>query len=158
MQVPESILALSREMNKQDNRSTALPLYIVVGDERRYGDSGWCGERERKEEPDESDLCECCLREYESDDFDGELPENCRDCDTDAFHWYQIEKHVPYLQHGVFLTAEACDEYITRRYYEMPENAVSYAISSYWSYDMTSVLRFISSLTTDDGAASSNYQ
>ena len=158
VEIPEEILELSKEMNKQNNRSTALPLYIVVGDEKRYGDSSYCDNKERTEEPNEEDLCEDCLQLLNSDDYEGTLPEDCDDCMSEAFHWYKIEEHVPQMQHGVFLTGEACDEYIKRRSYEMQPNACSYGISSYWSYDMTKALKFLSSLTTPDGEPSNNYK
>lgn len=158
MKIPEEILELSREMNKQDNRSTAHPLYIVVGDERRYGDSSWCDESERTEEVDEDYLCDTCKDIWKEGDGEEELPEHCRDCDSEAFHWYKIEEHVPQMQHGVFLTGKACDEYIKRRSYEMKPNACSYGISSYWSYDMKEALKFLSALTTEDGEPANNYK
>lgn len=155
MEISKEIIELSREMNHQNNRSTSYPLFIVVADEKRYGDPSWCDNKERPEEIEIDDLCESCAKLCEDDE---DLPEDCDECDSDAFHHYTVEKHVPQMNHGVFLTGKACDEYIKRRSYKMLPNAISYGISSYYSNDMKLAIQFLSSITTEDEKPAHNYQ
>ncbi len=147
----EKLVSLSKKMNAQDNRSTQFPLFIVVADEKVTCADG-DGERQRIHEDrwNSNEMCGYCQEKWQLDE---EVPEDCEDCDDTMFHWYQIEKHVPQLDHGVFLTAEECDSYIKRRSYAMKYNALSYAISAWRSNEMSEVLEFLSALGSKDNKA-----
>ena len=151
----ETLVKIGKKMNAQDNRSTQLPLFIVVADEKiRCADGD--GERQRIHEDgwDPNQMCSYCQERWQLNE---EVPEDCEDCNDNMFHWYQIEKHVPQLDHGVFLTGEECNDYIKRRSYAMKDKAVSYAISAWRSDEMSKVLEFLSALGSEDSKAKNCY-
>ena len=152
----ERLIEIGKKMNAQDNRSTQLPLFIVVADESVLTEEG-NGERQRIHEDgwNANEMCGYCLEKWQLVE---ELDEDCDDCDSTMFHWFIIEKHVPQLEHGVFLTGEECDNYIKRRSYAMQKNAISYGISAWRSEEMSKVLEFLSSLGNEDGKAKDCYR
>lgn len=155
MELNEKLIDLGKRMNAQDNRSTQLPLFIVVADEENRC-SEEDGELKRIDEDswDPNKMCGYCGEKWELNE---EVDDYCEDCDDEMFCSYKIEKQVPQLEHGVFLTAEECDEYIERRSYAMKDNAVSFGISAHRSEEMTEVLRFLSALGSDDNKAKNWY-
>ena len=144
----EKLKQISAEMNKQDHRSTFMPLFMVQEKVKVYGAEDWCSEKERRSEPDTDYLCDKCA-ELE------ELPNACDDCDDNSFCYFNWEWQIQTDQ-GVFITAKACDEYIKRRSYEFGE-VRSYAISAYWSDEMQRVLQYLSALSNDDGLPHLDY-
>lgn len=138
------LIELGKKINSQDHRSTAGPLYVVQERVKMYHSNGSETERKDIDYMSQDDLCEACRVELEKT---GELPLTCEtdDCDSDTFICFDWEWEFK-LHHGVFLTGEACDEYIQRRSYEFGKDVRSYAISTYWSYDMGRALHAISAL------------
>ena len=141
--VPESLLEISQEMNTQNNRSTAHPLFVIQVDKKQYGAEGWCDEAERKEDYDHEDFCESCAQLAE--DNDEALPDYCENCAPEMFVWYKWEKAFD-LQAGVFFTAKACDEHIRCNDYHY-SNPRSYAISAWRNYEMQDTMKFLKNLT-----------
>ena len=137
---------LSKKMNEQDKRGTSYVYFMVRDKEKEYGDGdyGFDERGERREDVDEYDLCDNCKKLHDEGE---ELPEDCSECNNECFHWFKWVKRIQ-TEHGTFLTAEACDEYIQRRRYAFTEPH-SYGLSNYRSNEMRRVQEIISKLTTD---------
>lgn len=136
---------LSKEMNTQDKRYTSHVMFMVYDEVKVYcGD--WGNETERKDEIEESYLCEECLKKYEND---GDLPDHCDECDSDLYVQFNWELQ-PCDEDGVFFTAKECDEYIEDRRYNF-NKPCSYGISMYRSCEMRRVMNIISKLTLEEG-------
>ena len=155
----EQILEISREMNTQNNRSTQSPLFVIQYEDKVVCPEGFSDDamivNTEGEEIDQEKLCKKCREEVaEYGVMNHEI--NCKKCGEHRVWCYRIEEKFD-LEHGVFLTAKACNEYIQRRSYAMRKNACSFAISSYWSDDMRTVLAHLSSLTTNHGKPASQY-
>ena len=131
---------IGEEMNRQDNRGTQFPLYVVQetkavptsNDDSEYsiiisGDG---------DEMDESDLCEDC--EY--------LEARKKACVGCGFlHRVDVKEiKVFELNAGVFFTAKACEEHIeaNKHHYSKPK---SYAISAWRNWEMQEVMKHLSS-------------
>ena len=133
---------LGKQMNEQDKRGTSYPLFVVFDRVRNYKIDGQ--ECEGREDVDDEWLCSGCLKQQEEENT---LPNYCDECDSNCFVQFDWENEI--LQdHGIFFTAEACDEYIARRRYEF-NKPFSYAISAYWSNEMRRVMEIICGLTSD---------
>ncbi len=142
------LIELSKKINAQDKRGTSHVYFMVRDKEKEYGEGDYgFDEKERKDcdHFDINDLCEKCKRLYHNDE---DLPEDCNDCDNEAYHWFKWVNRIQ-IEDGVFLTAEACDEYIQRRIYNFNEPH-SYGLSNYRSEEMKRVQSIISRLTTDE--------
>jgi len=130
-----------KEMITQDNRATSRPLFVVQVDVKRYTEEQDAEFKERKEEPDELNLCEACLVLHGEEK---ELPEDCEDCHWNAFHHFNIEKEFD-LRAGVFFTAAACDAHIAANSYHY-SNPRSFAISVWRNPEMEAVMDYLKSI------------
>lgn len=156
----EELRILSVKMNAQNNRSTQLPLFVI-----QYDDKVICPDvfgsqavivNEEGREVEEKELCKKCRNQLS----DYGVMHHTLICDNCGVHnvWCYREEEKFDLRHGVFLTAEACSEYIKRRSYEMRSGARSYAVSAYWSKETGEVLAYLSSLSTPDSQPVSQYR
>lgn len=139
----EELVKISEKMNSQDKRCTSYPLFVVYDREKEWNEDG--DQRERKEDFDIDYLCDECKEELARG---GTLEDWCTECDSDCFWSFNWVDRIQ-ENHGIFFTAEACDEYIQRRRYEF-NKPYSYAISAYWSEEMKLVMNVISGLTNDN--------
>lgn len=143
-------------MNKQSNRMTQFPLFVIQVDVLRFvGRDGNWDVRERKDSDywNANDLCESCLALYRQDE---ELPSDCSDCNDDTFAHYEKADEFS-LDAGVFLTEKACEEHIASNLYHY-NNPRSYAISAYRNPEMQFVLNLLSSTGSENGEAKSYYK
>jgi hypothetical protein len=134
------IKAIGEEMNRQDNRATQYPLYVVQETKEEvthedFSDYEICVNVDG-EKMDEESLCEDCESAFE-------LKNPCVGCGFKQ-RLPVKEERVFALRAGVFLTAKACDEHIAanRHHYTDPK---SYAISAWRNEEMQNVMRFVSS-------------
>lgn len=144
----EFLTELSKKINKQDKRSTSYVYFMVRDREKEYGEEDYgFDEKERKDSDclNTVDLCSECEKLWEEDK---ELPDDCDECHPEAYHWFKWVNRIQ-IEDGVFLTAEACDEYIQRRIYNF-NKPHSYGLSNYRSDEMRRVQEIISRLTTDE--------
>ena len=143
-----ALKGIGKEMNKQDNRATHFPLFVIQVDRWHWVSPDMdYDEIERKEEQDGSGLCKKCEKLF---DNEKELPMECDDChwqDRDNFEHYKVEQEFD-LNAGVFLTAKACDEHIRANSYHY-KNPKSYGISAWRNYEMQAVMRYLSLLAGD---------
>lgn len=127
-------------MAHQDNRATQYPLYVIRAEERQYVEAGNdYDERERVEDTNEVDLCRSCTALY---DDDKELPEECGDCDPEAFDHYKIVTYFAVDQAGVFFTEQGCQSHIDANSYHY-RNPTVYGIGAWRNYEMQSVMRHL---------------
>jgi hypothetical protein len=138
------MLKTSNEMNTQNNRCAEYPLFVIQEDMEEWCNEGIADRCKRTEETDVDLLCEECSKIW---DEDGELPENCENCEHDAFDWYRIVDHID-LNAGVFLTAKACQEHIDCNSYHY-ENPRVYGIGCWRNPEMEEVIKFMRGLTND---------
>jgi hypothetical protein len=137
---------LSRKINEQDKRGTSYPLFVVYDKKQIFREDG--EERARKSEYD-GELCARCEKDLE---LTGDLQDDCEDCPDDAFYRFDWEDQIC-EDDGIYLTAEACNEYIARRRYNF-NKPYSYAISAYYSEEMKRLMEIISKLTREPGNGS----
>jgi hypothetical protein len=137
---------LGAKMNAQDCRATQYPMFVVQEEVKHYGADGTNDESERDEDAADELLCDSCVKLREKDE---DMPEQCDDCLSDAFHWFRYEWEFN-LMAGVFLTAEACDEHIRMNEYHYRKPR-SYGISAWRNYEMIGLMQHLSSLATEDG-------
>ena len=135
-----TIKSIGEEMNRQDNRATQFPLYVVqetkeVITHEDFADYYICVDEEGQK-MDEESLCEDC----EGED---ELRSPCVGCGFSRRVPVK-EEEVFALRAGVFLTAKACEEHIesNKYHYSKPR---SYAISAWRNYEMQAIMQFLSS-------------
>lgn len=131
------INGVAKEMEKQSNRATQFPLFVIQVDVKRYGDSSWCNEAERKDDSD-GEMCDSCEKLYDDSE---EIPEYCSDCDSDCFVWFNWDTEFD-LNAGVFFTAEACEKHIKQNDYHYT-NPKSYAIGAWRNPEMEQFLGLI---------------
>jgi Fe-S-cluster formation regulator IscX/YfhJ len=136
---------LSQKINTQDKRATSFPLFVVYDRVQVPNENG--SERERKSSDYcDIDPCEKCAKLEEEGE---ELPDDCEDCDPECFNYFDWEDRIC-ENDGIYLTAEACNEYIARRRYAF-DKPYSYAISAYYSEEMKRLMTIISKLTLKPG-------
>lgn len=142
----DTLLNLSREMRTQNNRCTQHVLFVVMEDVRHYcGHDGNWSDRERKSDPDLSDLCEQCAKLSENDES---MPDDCDDCCSSAFDYFTTEQE-PNLTPGVFFTAKACEEHIAENHYHY-KNARSWGIGAWRNPEMQVVMQHLLKMTGED--------
>lgn len=133
-------------MAAQNNRSTQYPLYAIQVEKRVYMPHSYMWDYDGKErldtdyqEVDEKNLCDKCAKKYRDGGNYDELPDNCEDCDPDAFNWYKLE-HVIDTMPGVFFTLENCQEHIddNKHHYSNPQ---IYVISAWRNPEIQSLMR-----------------
>lgn len=139
---------ISEEMRKQDHRATQYPMFVIQ-DKVKIGhtEEGCLGEYSQRRDSDSGldydDLCESC-----SDLGELEMPDDCNECDDNAFFYYTEEWQFN-LTPGVFFTAKACDEHIRLNHYHYTKHARSYGIGSWRNDEMVLVQQNILKLTGD---------
>lgn len=150
----DEIKAIGVEMNQQDHRSTAWPLYVVQEDVERWVNffDDWTGKK-RKEETDDEDLCNACLKKSEVGDS---LIEDCDNCHPSAFHYYKLEVEFS-DRPGTFLTLKECQAHIDANSHHYSNPRV-YTISAWRNQEMQRVMTFLSALGSEDGQPHRNYQ
>jgi hypothetical protein len=135
--------ALVYKMTTQSNRATQYPLFVVMEDYEQLVPDGF-GKEVRREGDclDSSYLCEKCKELYDNGD---DLPEQCGDCDSEAFMTIDIQER-PNLNPGVFFTSDACDEHIKNNnyHYTYPR---SYGIGNWRNEEMVEVMQLLFKLT-----------
>ncbi len=137
---------LSQKINTQDKRSTSYPLFVVYDRVQVPNEDGAERERKNSDYSDEFEMCEKCQALEEAGD---EVPDDCETCDPECFNYFDWEDRIC-ENDGIYLTAEACNEYIQRRRYAF-DKPYSYAISSYFSEEMKRLLDIISKMTLNNG-------
>ena len=135
-------------MREQNNRGTQYPTFCVYEKRRR-----WTNEYEedvrkiRKEDADERHLCAEC-RIFA--DKGKELPEECEDCDSDAFDYYKDETApAQWDGGGFFFTEKACNEYMESNAHHL-DSPYSYVPSAYRNPEVIHIMQQILLLTGDD--------
>lgn len=146
----DKLIEIGVKMNTQDNRSTAYPLFVIQSLNKVYSENG-C-ESERNEDIDDNELCKSCKELY---DNEKDLPEQCEECDSCGFHWFDNEYEFD-LRAGVFFTEQACEEHIKANDYHYTKPR-SYAIGAWRNEEMQEVMRIISSLGSKDGKVTNPY-
>lgn len=133
----EFLSKLVETLATQDNRSTQYPLFVIQVQEKVYGDSSWCTEKERNGDND-GELCEACTQ---LDEDGEELPDDCQKCDRDCFNWFNWKDDYD-LNAGVFLTAEACERHIKMNHYHYCEPK-SFGISAWRNPEMQDLIKIL---------------
>lgn len=146
------LIEIGKEMNKQDHRATAFPLFLIQRKVRDYRPDG--EDTERIEDTDTELLCESCKNLYLEDD---ELQDQCDNCQDEAFHFFNYEWKLD-TEEGVFFTAEECDAVINSRPYAYGKTARSYGIGAHRSGEMKTVMQYLSALGADEGKPHNNYR
>lgn len=138
------MIETSREMNIQNNRCADYPLFVVMVDKEDWCNEAIANKHKRKEETDEDYLCDKCKDLYLDGD---ELPEECDDCDDEAFDWYRIVEDID-LNAGVFLTAKACQDHIDANSYHYTNPRV-YGIGCWRNEEMGEVIKFMREISKE---------
>jgi len=149
------LIDTGKEMNKQNNRCTQFPVFVVMHKVKVYGDSSYCSEVERKNREDynaEEVLCDKCQKLF---DKDKKLPDYCEECGSDGFSWFNWEDKIE-DGCGVFLTAKAAQRHIDENYYHYYK-PFTYGISCWRNPEMQKVLEILSKLG-GNGEALSHYK
>ena len=139
--VEQKVSEIGKEMLIQNKRATSWVYFVIVEDKKIYNVDPTDGIRERKSADAIDDVgdmfCESCLKR---DDNGDDLPDDCDDCDEECFGYYRIEQHVPNLEHGIFFTAKACEDYIKSFPYRLDKSAQSYGMSGHNSDELRYVM------------------
>lgn len=146
----KTLKEIGKEMNSQDNRSTGYPLFVIQTENKIYNENG-C-DSERKEDIDRDELCESCNELYSKDE---DLPEECSDCDSNGFHWFELEYQFD-LRAGVFFTEKACQEHLDYNDYHYNKPRI-YAVGAWRNSEMQKVMQILSSLGSEDGKVTMPY-
>lgn len=146
------IREIGKEMNRQSNRHTQAPLFVVQVDVKRYVSPDEDADGFERKEDYTFGLCDECEKREERGD--GPLDE-CDHCTDDCFLRFKIEKDFD-LRPGVFFTAAACDAHIKANPHHYT-NARSYAISAWCNEEMLDVMRFLSAEGDPDGKPKNFY-
>src|SRR5882672_2352472 len=136
-----SIADIGREMASQNNRSTQSPMFAIMTDRKVYMPpaNGYDLERERKEETEPAALCGSCADIYEVGE---NPPEDCTDCEDEAFDYFKYEEHLEVELAGTFFTAKACQDHIDANSYHY-HNPRVYGISSWRNPEMFAVQKHL---------------
>jgi len=144
MKLTKQMIDTSKEMNIQNNRCSEFPLFVIMEDQEDLCNEGMADEQKRIEEVDTDLLCEDCRKLYDENE---ELPEECDECDHDAFNYYRVVEHID-LSPGVFFTAKACQEHIDANSYHYTNPRV-YGIGCWRNPEMEEVIKFMRGITND---------
>lgn len=147
--------AIGAKMAEQNNRSTQYPMFVIMTDKKIYMPHSYAWDYDGKErlddeyqEIDVKDLCKKCAELY-NEDFDySVLPDDCEDCDPEAFKWYKKEEQIEQLP-GVFFTAEAAQRHIDENHYHY-NNPRVYGIGAWRNEEMQTVQRLLIGLALKD--------
>lgn len=135
------LISVGQEMAAQDNRGTQYVMFAIQVDVKRYVDysNDWTHkERADSDFGDSDDLCAKCS-ELASET--GELPDDCDDCRTGAFWYYNIEQEFA-LEPGIFFTAQACQDHIDANHYHY-NNPKVYGVAAWRNPELQAVQKHL---------------
>lgn len=141
MEIEKKIDELGEKMNKQNNRLTQYPLFVIQVDKQVPTGDNYADEyvylNGDSEEIDEKDVCESCKSICYNNDTDCEN----EDCECESVCAVSNVEEFD-LTAGVFFTAEACEEHIrlNNHHYNNPK---SYGIGAWRNDEMVNVMKFI---------------
>lgn len=146
-----SLPEIGSRMATQNHLSTQYPLWVIAVDKKIWMPHSFMWDYDGKERVNEEyheinprDLCESCRAIYDKnqeEDLDDELPEDCDDCDPDAFNWYKLEEDYD-LNAGAFLTQAACQDHINQNHYHY-HNPRPFAWSAWRNPEMIAVMQHL---------------
>lgn len=143
---------IGAEMSTQNNRGGQYPMYVIQTDERRWVESsGDWDERERVEDLDHDALCTSCRGLM---DMDTELPEDCDDCDWEAFTHFKLEDQFE-LMPGIFFTEKAAQKHIDENHYHYYNPRV-YGVGAWRNPELIAVQQYL--ITTSGSDLPSHYR
>lgn len=146
-----SLDAIGKRLATQKNLATQYPLWVVAVDKKIWMPHSYMWDYDGKERINEEyhdidprNLCEDCRAIYDKNEDEGledELPEDCDDCDPDAFNWYKLEEDYD-LNPGAFLTQAACEDHIALNDYHY-SNPRPFAWSAWRNPEMIAVMQHL---------------
>jgi len=148
------LVKLGKEMNACNNRGTQFPMFEIRQKVKRWVEVGedW-DERERVEDAQPYCLCPKCRELYDNDE---DLPDDCDDCDEEAYNHYKLEDEIV-DRCGMFFTDKQAQEHIDLNDYHYNQ-PFTYATGSWRNYDLQKVLEILSKLGSEDDKPLSHYQ
>lgn len=148
----QQIIDTGNAMIEQNNRGTQYPLFAIQDDFDVYVEPG--EDYDRRQRPEDIQtywLCDACSDLYN----DGEtLPDDCDDCDEDAFEHFRVERRLTVERVGVFFTEKAATDHIIVNSYHYKNPSV-YAIAAWRNPEMVAVMQQI--IKTTDKPIPSHY-
>ena len=143
----DSLHVIGEEMNKQDNRATSFPIFVIQERKKEicHDDlsEGQMAIGEEGDELDEEELCEECKLKFDCSDSNDESCVTCGYCKVLPYR--EVESFN--LRPGVFLTAKACNEHLAVNHYHYDKSARSYAVSAWRNPELMTVMTYLSSLS-----------
>lgn len=147
------LMELSKELNTQDNRSTALPYYFAIQTNEEIAVPENCGEKawhydgskiNTQEEIDQA-IFDYYDPQYTMDQVK-QMDENDKLDMLREHGWAEVWFSFKHEYQNAFFTAKACKEHIRLNHYHYRE-PVDYLHHAFRNYELETVLNFISELT-----------
>ena len=147
----EFLMNLSKELNTQDHRSTAMPYFFQIQTQERVPTAEGCGEEawiydgsmiETEEEITET------IAEYKGISVEKakSLPLYQRETILEEAGYRKVNYEMQEKYQNAFLTSKACDDHIqaNRHHYKSP---VNYLMHAFRNPEMENLLKFLCELT-----------
>lgn len=140
MKIEQIIKEIGEEMRTQDKRMTSYVYFVIHEDIKIFGaDSEYADGKERKDSDylDINDLCTECLGLHEAGE---EMPDQCENCDDDAFGNYILKKEVPNMYAGFFFTAKAAEEHLKAKRHHYNDTARVFGESACYNPHLQAIM------------------
>jgi len=146
----EFLMSLSKEINTQDHRSTAMPYFFQIQTQEKVPAAEGCGEEAWIYDGSmiaEEELIEAVSEHKGISIEDAKLlSEYDRDMALEDAGYRKVNYEMKEVYQNAFLTSKACDEHIQANKYHYKE-PVNYLSHSFRNPEMEMLLKFICELT-----------
>lgn len=133
-----SMADIGTRMVEQSNRSTQYVMFAIQVDVSVYVNehSDW-EFKERSEYND--DYCKNC---YALMDEGKDLPDDCDDCPSEQFNYFNVEEKLTVESVGLFFTEDACQKHIdeNKHHYRNPQ---IYGVAAWRNPEMVAVMHHL---------------
>lgn len=155
----EFLMSLSKEINEQDNRATAMPYFFQVQEKKQFAVPNGCGieawhlDGSLLDTDDEIKEAVFEFKEWDIDsDEDNEKYQNLNELDIEEImevNYSKVNYDYDEVYSNCFLTSKACDEHIriNRHNLKQPVNYLSHA---YRNKEMEMIYKFLTGLTSGE--------
>lgn len=147
----EFLMNLSKEINTQDHRSTAMPYFIQIQTQEKVPAAEGCGEEawiyDGSMIETEEEILEA-ISDYKGISTEDAklLPLYQRENILEDAGYRKVNYEMKEVYQNAFLTSKACDEHIKANKHHY-KNPVNYLVHSFRNPELENLLKFICELT-----------
>lgn len=152
----DQLMALSTEINQQDNRATAMPYFFQIHQEEKifgvdgdYDNDGYIWYHpgsESKISPNRDEMMEW-LSSYQDISVDPDITDEDLEKELEEYGCHKGYYRDQEVLHNAFFTSKACKEHIQANKHHYQTDAVDYLNHAFRNPELELVLKFLCELT-----------